>query len=400
MLQPYRDVLARPGAPAFVTAGTLARLPMSTVGIGIVLAVSQLTGSYALAGRVSGVFVALQALCAPQLARLVDRHGQGRVMRPAMLLSALGLVGVGVGAVAGWAEAWLYLAAAVGGAAIGSFSSLSRARWSTLLRRDPTRLHSAYALESVLDEVVFVVGPVLATFLATAVHPTAGLVVGTVSLLVGGWAFLQQRSTEPAPAPRGHDEARRRTVLRTPAVAVVTAVFVAMGAIFGAVDVAAVAFAEEAGTPWAAGVVLALFAVGSLLAGLVYGTRHWTRPVGQRFATGMVALGLAVCLFALVGSLPVLGVVLFVAGLAIAPTLINGNTLVQAAVPPEQLTEGLSWIGTALGAGVALGSALAGARIDAAGAHAGFHVVVAAGVLSVLAAVAAGPVLRRAALVG
>nr|WP_129338071.1 MFS transporter [Cellulomonas endophytica] len=399
MLQPYRDVLARPGAPAFVATSTLARLPMSTAGIGMVLAVAQLTGSYALAGQVSAVFVITQAVCSPQLARMVDRYGQRRVMRPALAVAVLGLALVALAAALGWPAAALFAPAVLAGATIGSYGSLSRARWSALLRDDARGLHSAYSLESVLDEAVFVVGPVLATVLATTVHPVAGLVVALLSLAVGGWTFLALRASEPAPhaaGPGGTGTARHASVLRVPAVAVTVAVFVAMGAIFGAIDVATVAFAEEEGAPWAAGVVLAVFAGGSLVAGLVYGTRQWTRPVGQRFATGMVVLGLAVCPLAVVGSLPLLAVVLFLAGLSIAPTLINGNTLVQAAVPPGQLTEGLAWISTALGAGVALGSAVAGARIDAVGAHGGFLVVVVAGVLAVAAALGAGPVLRRA----
>ncbi|KQY22961.1 MFS transporter [Cellulomonas sp. Root485] len=393
MLQPYRDVLTRPGALAFSGSGVLARLPMSMVGIGIVLMVSSLYGSYGLAGRVSAVYVIAQALCSPQLARLVDRHGQGRVMRPAVAIAAVGLVGLVVAATLETHEAWLYVAAVVTGAGIGSFGSLVRARWARVLGADPHRMHTAYSLESALDELVFIVGPVLATLLATGVAPTAGLVVPLVAMLVGGYWFLSLRRTEPPPAPVGSPRPKG-SVLRRPGMVVLAIVFVAMGSIFGATDVATVAFAEESGSKGAAGIILAIFALGSLISGLLYGTRTWKRPLYLRFATGMVALAVGVCFFFLVESLVALAAVMFVAGFAIAPTLINGNGLVQDLVPRERLTEGLTWVGTSLGVGVSVGSSVAGAQIDLHGSHAGFLVVVIAAGAAVVATLAALRTLR------
>lgn len=383
----------RPGALAFSATGVLARLPMSMVGIGIVLMISSLYGSYGLAGRVSAVYVIAQALCSPQLARLVDRHGQGRIMRPAVALAAVGLVGLVVAATTEAHEAWLYVAAVVTGAGIGSFGSLVRARWARVLGADPHRMHTAYSLESALDELVFIVGPVLATLLATGVAPTAGLIVPLVAMLVGGYWFLSLRRTEPPPAPAGSPRPKG-SVLRKPGMVVLAIVFVAMGSIFGATDVATVAFAEESGAKGMAGVILAIFALGSLISGLLYGTRVWKRPLYLRFATGMVALAVGVCFFFLVQSLAVLAAVMFVTGFAIAPTLINGNGLVQDLVPRERLTEGLTWVGTSLGVGVSIGSSVAGAQIDVNGSHAGFLVVVVSAGAAVVATLAALRTLR------
>jgi MFS family permease len=393
MLQPYRDVLSRPGALAFSGTAVLARLPMSMVGIGIVLMISSLYGSYGLAGRVSAAYVIAQALCSPQLARLVDRHGQARVMRPAIAVAAVGLTGLIVAATSEAHEIWMYVTAVVTGAGIGSFGSLVRARWSRVLGGDPHRMHTAYSLESALDELVFIVGPVLATLLATSVAATAGLVVPLVAMLVGGYWFLSLRSTEPPPAPVGSPRPKG-SVLRKPGMIVLAIVFVAMGSIFGATDVATVAFAEESGSTGSAGIILAVFALGSLISGLLYGTRHWSRPLYQRFATGMVALAIGVCFFFLVQSLVALAAVMFVTGFAIAPTLINGNGLVQDLVPRERLTEGLTWVGTSLGVGVSVGSSVAGARIDAGGSSAGFLVVVVSAGFAVVATLAALRTLR------
>jgi MFS family permease len=383
VLGPYKDVLSRPGALAFSASGALARLPMSMVGIGIVLMVSADYGSYGLAGRVSAVYVIAQAVCSPQLSRLVDRHGQARIMRPAVAVSAAGLVGLVAASLTEAPEAVLYVTAAVTGAAIGSFGSLVRARWSYVLG-DTRQMHTAYALESALDELVFVVGPVAATLLATGVASSAGLVIPLVAMIVGGYWFCALKVTEPPVAPK--DQPRPRgSVLRTPAMFVLVLVFVAMGAIFGANDVATVAFADEAGHKNMAGPVLAVFAAGSLVSGLLYGTRHWKRPLHQRFANGMIALAVGVSLFFFVDSLWALAAVMFVTGFAIAPTIINGNALVQQLVPAERLTEGLTWVGTALGVGVSVGSSVAGVRIDAAGSHAGFLVVVISAAVAVIA---------------
>lgn len=394
MLQPYRDVLARPGALAFSATGVLARLPMSMVGIGIVLMVSALYGSYGLAGRVSAVMVVAQAVCGPQIARFVDRYGQAVVMRPAVAVSASSLVALVVAASLQAPPVWLYVTAGLSGATIGSFGSLVRARWTHVLGDDPRRVHTAYSLESALDELVFVVGPVAATVLATSVAPVAGLVVPVVAMTVGGFAFLALRRTEPpaaatdAPRPRG-------TVLRRPGMLVIVLVFVAIGAIFGATDVATVAFAEESGRKGLAGVILAVFALGSLISGLGYGARHWVSPLHRRFALGVVALAVGVCAFFLAQSLWVLAAVMFVVGFAIAPSIINGNALVAELVPPGRLTEGLTWVSTGLGVGVSVGSSVAGTRIDAGGSHAGFLVVVVSGAAALVATLVALPSLRR-----
>ncbi|WP_024286115.1 MFS transporter [Cellulomonas sp. KRMCY2] len=395
MLQPYRQILARPGALAFSSAGVLARMPMSMVGIGIVLMVSDLYGSYGLAGRISAVYVITHAICSPPLARLVDQRGQARVMRPAIGVTVLGLAGL-IGAALVHASPWLlYAAAVVIGASIGSVGALVRARWSHALR-DPRDIHTAYSLESALDELVFIVGPVLATVLATSVQPTAGLVVPMVAVTVGGLLLFAQRGTEP-PSTRREPGVRRRHVMRSGGMIVLAVVFVCMGAIFGATDVATVAFAEEQGHKGAAGAILAVFAAGSMLSGIGYGARHWVSPLWRRFALGMVALAVGASLFFLVTSLAALAGVMFVAGFAIAPTLINGNGLVQDLVPKDQLTEGLTWVGTSLGFGVSFGSSISGALIDRDGSHSGFLVVVVAAVLAVLATVASLRTLRAGA---
>lgn len=393
MLQPYRTVLSRPGTLAFSAAGVVARLPMSMVSIGIVLMVSGLYGSYALAGQVAAAHVVAHAVCAPQLARLVDRHGQARVMRPAVTFAALSLAALVALASVGGPVPLLFLTAALSGAGAGSIGALVRARWSAALD-DPREIHTAYSLESALDELVFVVGPVVVTLLATSFAPQSGLVLPAVAMLVGGLLFLAQRRTEPPTAAHGASGGHL-DVLRSAGMLVLLVVFVAMGAIFGATDVATVAFAEEQGRKGAAGLVLAVFALGSLLSGLGYGARHWTGPLWRRFTVTVVALAVGVSLFFVVDGLLTLALVMFVTGFAIAPSLIAGNGLVQELVAPGRLTEGLTWVSTALGVGVALGASIGGALIDRDGAHGGFLVVAGAAVAAAAATLAGSRTLRR-----
>ncbi|MFI2567228.1 MFS transporter [Cellulosimicrobium sp. AB352] len=392
---PYRAVLTLPGAWRFSAAALVARLPMSMVGIGTILMIQGIYGEYALAGRVAAALVVAQAVVSPQIARLVDRTGQRVVMLPLLAAATLGLGGLILCAVLRAPEWTLYVFAAVSGATQGSYGSMVRARWTHVVP-DARRLHTAYSLESALDELVFVVGPVLATVLATSVSPSAGLVVPLVAAVVGGLWFLSQRATEP-PVVVPEAGVKQRSAMRSTGMIVLAVIFVAMGIVFGATDVSTIAFAEEEGQKGAAGVILAVFALGSLISGLVYGARHWVSPLWRRFVIGIVALAAGVSLFFFVTSIPVLAAVMFVTGFAIAPTLINGNNLVQNLVAPTQLTEGLAWVGTSLGVGVSIGSSVAGSRIDAGGAHAGFEVVVAAAALAVVLVLVALRSLRRSA---
>jgi len=396
VLSPYLTILRKPGAWTFSAAGTLARLPMSMVTLSIVLLVSAVYGEYALAGRIAAVYVVAQAIAAPQLAVLVDRFGQSRIMRPALAIAAVGLVSLTLLATQHAAEPWLWLSASVAGATVGSVGALVRARWS-LVTTTSRELHTAYSLESALDELVFVVGPMLAAFLATQISPTVGLASAVLFSVGGGFWFLSQRRTEP-PASGRPPVGERRSAIASAGMVAVALVFVAVGIIFGATDVSTVAFTAELGVGGWAGAILAVFASGSLISGLLTGALHFAGPAWRRFVIGVVVLAVTSSAFVLATTPVVLAVVMFVAGLAIAPSVIAGNAVVQEIVPARSLTEGLTWVGTSIGVGFAVGTSVAGATIDRFGGHAGFIVVVAAAGIATLVAVAAIGTLRSSTL--
>jgi hypothetical protein len=391
---PYVRLFAVPGAGAFSFAGWLARLPMPILGLGAVLLVEGASGSYALAGAVAGTLALVGALAGPLWARAMDRRGQGAVLRLAFtgyLLSGSTFVAAVVAGAPTWS--W-FLLAGLTGACGPNVGSIVRARWAHAL--DADRRQTAFAFESVVDEVVFVIGPPLVTLLATLVNPPVGFMTGVVIGFCGGMWLSRLRDTEPPVHPR---EAGRsvRPALLAPAVIAVVLPYLAVGAVFGAMDVVVVAFAEFEGVPPFAGLALAVYAAGSLVAGLVYGVLKLPGSLAARFVGCALLFGVAAQALLLARSLPLLLVTVFVAGLAIAPVLVSGMSLVESRVPRASLTEALTWVFTGLTLGVTVGSALAGAAVDAWGAQTAFAVPATGAALAALLAVAGMPLLRRGA---
>jgi MFS family permease len=357
---------------------------MSMFALGIVLAVTLSGGGYGAAGVAAGISTAGHAVASPIQARVADRVGQRRMLVPLLFghgIALIALVAV-VGRVAAGEAPFVLLAAAalLTGATFPQIGALVRARWAGL---QSARLHTAYAWESALDEVAFVVGPVIVVMLATNIHPVAGLVTVLLFTLGGGFVFASLRSTEPP--VRQSVTIGQRDPLPFATLTWTVAAFVFMGGIFGVVELSTVAVADEFGATAAAGPVLAVFAAGSLIAGLTTGAIHWKVSPRRRFVVGQAALAAAVLPLAFAGNLPVLFAAIFVAGFAIAPTLIAGFSMVQAAVPASRVTEGLAWVSTAITVGAAAGAASAGPIIDRIGGSDTYLVAFACGVLATLA---------------
>ena len=384
MLTTYRRILARPGTALFSATGLVARLPISMVGLGIVLLVEHASGSYGVAGSVSAAHLLANAFFAILQGRLLDRLGQSRVLPVVITVWGVALSLLMWSVEAGWPIGVTYVFAVVAGASLPSVGSCVRARWSHVTR-DPDELQTAFALEAVADETVFITGPILVTVLATAVHPAAGLTAALVAGVLGTYAFAAQRGTEP---PTHRPAAVRSERPRVPwrVLAPLTVVATMLGLLFGAAEVATVAFAEEQDGRAYAGPLLALWAAGSLIAGVLSGAVTWRRGPAYRLRWGALAMTVAMVPLTFIDSLVVMGAVLFVAGFAIAPTLIATMSLCEQVMPPSRLTEGMAFIQTGLVAGVAPGAALAGVLIDRHGASTAYLVPVAGGVLALLAA--------------
>lgn len=384
MLGRYGEVLRTPGALAFSLSGLVARLPISMFGLAIVLAITELGGSYEQAGLITGIALVAHAAGAPVQARLADRYGQRAMLWPVLTIHAAGLVTIMIltPAVAdGRSQIAYIIVVVVTGFTLPQVSALVRARWARLHSTAP-HLHTAYAWESVMDEVIFVVGPIVAVSAATAVHGLGGLGAILIFTVAGGFTFAAQRSTEPAVRTRTPGNPTDPLPVLTLAWMVVAFTF--MGAIFGSVEVATVAFTEAHDAKGISGLALAVFAMGSLIAGVITGAITWRSTARRRFVVGQGVLAAAILPLGFIGSIPLLLPAMFIAGFGISPTLIAGFSMVQAEVPASRLTEGLAWVSTALGAGVAVGAAVAGPVVDRIGPSEAFLFSFAAGALATL----------------
>lgn len=382
MANPYSALFTAPGSRAFVLAGMIARMPISMTGIGLITMLSQLHGGYALAGAVAATFALATAFCAPQVSRLVDRYGQGRVLPIAALVGGGALLMLLL-CTRLQAPQWsLFVFAALAGC-MPSMSAMVRARWTEIYRGQP-QLQTAYALESVLDEVCFIVGPPLSVGLCVVLFPEAGPLAALLALAIGVTAFVLQRSTEPAIHP--HDQQQPGSAIASVPVRWLILLMVALGTIVGVVDVVSVAFAQQQGQPAAASIVLSVYAIGSCLAGLAFGALKLDVPLPRLFLYGGVATALTTLPLLLASDILSLALTVFVAGLFFAPTLIVAMALIERIVPPAKLTEGLTWLVTGLSIGVAVGAAGSGWLVDAYGARSGFWLALVGGLVVLLAA--------------
>jgi MFS family permease len=398
-LAPYHRLFTVPGARAFTAGNLLARLPMGMFSVSAVVMIAGQRGSYALAGAVTATGLAASALVAPWIARLVDRYGQARVAVPATLFAVLGSLAL-VLCVRGGAPHWTLFAAEAATATIPNTGGMSRARWAHLLKDDPDALHTANSFEQAADELCFMLGPVLAAFLCGTLFPEAGTLAGVALLVTGVLLFAAQRSTEPPPHPR----APAGSPLRAPGIPRLLVVCLALGAVFGAMEVVTIAFADARGHGTAAGAVLALQAAGSCAAGLVYGTVRPSGPAERRHpwnvAAMTVLLTLPLLAAAAAGSLPLLAGALLVAGLATAPTMVTTMALVQERTPEGRLNEGMTLAVTGLLGGIACGSATGGWVAEHLSPQAGYGVpLAAAGTALLLSLTALGrPAVGRPAI--
>lgn len=376
MFDTYRAVFRTPGTAAFCAAGFVMRMPIAMYPIGLVLIVSSRDGRYGFAGVLSAVYVIANGVGNPALARVSDRFGQTRLLIAASIVHALAAVLLAICFTAGWSNWTLVAPTVVTGFAFLSVGSLLRARWSFVLAGRP-ELATAYSLESALDEVIFVVGPLVATLIATQLDPVLVLYVAA-ALVLGGAVWLSSRRDSTPPA-RPTGEPRERSALRERGIPLLAVFAAAMGMIFASAEVTIVAFAGQHGQRSLSGAVLACLALGSATAGFAYGARHWRRDLLDRFRLQAVIFALLPLLFLAAVNVGVLAAIALVVGAGIAPTLITAFGLVERLVPGASLTEGLAWVITGLSVGYGAGAALVGGIADAHGARTAFLVTIAAG---------------------
>lgn len=424
---PYARVFSIPGTKAFSAAGALARLPMSMTSLGIVLALNNLYDNWTVAGTMSAVCVLAMAIATPVYARLFDRYGQSRVGWIALGAEVAVLVAFALAAMMRVPLTVLFVLAAGIGATQFAFGALVRTRWSWALRDqgDPNLLNTAYAFESAVDEVVFILGPILTAGLATSIHPVAPFFVAAAAAGIGGAVYFLQKRTEPpvavltpvdttarGDAARG-DAARatagessasdatasvfdtteplrakadpsKHSALQFPGMLMLMIMWVVFNMCFSMFDVSMTSLTKALGRANIVGVQLAMFAVGSCIGALVFGSVRLRGSHWKHMLVFMAYLTLGFVGIHLAGeNLVLIGAIELVAGLGVAPIYATGNLIVKQTVSPNFLTEGLSWLSTSVNIGQSIGSTIVGVVLDHAGPNAGLALPMAACAVSI-----------------
>lgn len=375
MASTYTQLFEYPGTLAFSVSGLIARMPISMTGIGIITMLSQRYDSYWLAGAVAATFTLTMALVAPQISRAVDKYGQSKVLPAATAVSVTSLLVLLLCAYLRLPN-WALFISAVFSGCMPSMPAMVRARWTSIYRGD-SRLHTAYSFESVLDEVCFIIGPPLSVGLSVALFPEAGPLLSVVLLILGVTLFVMQKNTEP---DLQNDTApNSESALKPLSMKVLVLTLVSLGTIVGAIDVISVAFAESVGEPVSASIVLSVYAMGSCLAGLLFGVMKLTITLSRQLILASLATAITTIPLIFVNSLFALSVTIFISGIFFSPAMIIAMGLAERIVPSSRLTEGLTWMITGLGTGVSLGAALSGWSIDHYGVGSSFYIALAAG---------------------
>lgn len=416
---PFIALLSLPEGRRFTFSALVARLPMSMLSLGTVLAIQHLYKNWSSAGVVSAIYVLSAAVMTPVFARWFDRYGQRKVGNIALPLSNIFLA---LFIVILWLRLPLpvvIIGAILLGATQFSFGALARTRWTWLLRTRTeqgiltqqdavTLLSTAYTLESAFDELLYIIGPILATTLATAVSPISQLIVPLIAQILGGTIFFalhsatantqalqtlkqpvtldtnarkpitdQERLKKLHPTRSPIALLRRFTAhsaLGFPGVPLLVISFVAYTTSFSAYDVGVVALAKSHGMEAISGLLLAIYSVGSLCGALIYGSRTWKSPLWRRYVTFVSLLVIGFILLDLTKDvIPLFIPVAFISGLVISPAYATANMIIEDSVPGTYLTEGLSWMNTAAAIGSSIGSSIVGVIIDHFGADAAFN---------------------------
>jgi MFS family permease len=359
-MRSYLTVWRLPSAPVLLLAGFAGRLPSAMVPLALLLMVQQQTGSYAVAGGVSATIGVATAVMAPVLGRLADRRGpRGILLAQAAAYPLLLAVLIAV-VLAGAPTAALLAAAAAAGTSTPLVSGTLRTLWS---RVDARVRPTAFALDATVTELVFVAGPTVVAGMTLVAVPAVAVAVGAVLGMAGAVGIATSapmRTWRPAVV-------ERRSLFATVATPGMPRVLVSGSALmlgFGGLEVALPAFAGQVGAPGLSGLLLAVWSLGSVAGGLWFGARVVSASLPRQYRWGLLGVTIGLAPLAAVQSPWVFGVLLFLGGTAIAPTMTVQSSLVGSIAPASATTEAFTWLSTVAFGASAVGAAAGGALIE------------------------------------
>ena len=381
-VQRFARVLRAPDVARLLGAAVLARMPIGIDSLAMVLFVRAETGSFARAGLVAAAFGLGVGFSAPVLGRLIDRRGHARVMLPLAGLHAASLGALVALGLAGAPTGALVACGLAAGISVPPVGSVVRPLLAGLLDDDAGLLPTAYALDGIAIELVFVTGPLLTAAIVVVASPAVALLVACGFVVLGTIVLVTAPASRAWRPDAGDHERHLLGALASPGMRTIVAATAPVGFALGATEVTMTAFASDHGSRAAAGALMAAWAAGSGVGGLAYGGREHASAPGPRWVRLAAVFPLCSLPLVLAPSLLVMAPLALIAGLCLAPYMAAANQLVGDVAPPGAVTEAFAWPITAIGLGAAGGSAVAGALAQSWGWRPGFAAVVAAGVVT------------------
>jgi MFS family permease len=388
---PYARLLELPQVRQLVVSSVIGRIPVGLSTLALVLFLQGRADSLADAGLAAACYVLGLATMAPVIGRAVDRAGPRRVLLACIALHPTALVGLTAIAFAEAHRGWIFAAALVSGASMPPITVCVRALYPRLVT-DASLQRTAYSLDSAIIEAVFIVGPMLAAGFAAASAQVGAIWLSAACALGGGLLFVNADPVRAwAPREVGLTPAGA-SPLRNGHLRGLLAAAALFAFAFGAFEIGVVGVATRSGVPAAAGVILALASVGSVLGVLAYGGRSWSLDAGRQFLVLLALMAAGLAALAPIQNVALFAAAVVVTAIPMAPVIAANSVLVLRVAPKERIAEAFTWASTALLAGISAGTAAAGTLVER---YSPAAALLAASAATLLAAVMAYPATRR-----
>ena len=393
LIQPYAEFLRLPDVKRMVIAAWLSRLPTGMMGLSMLLFLRDALGSFKLAGTAVGAYFIAMAISAPVQGRIIDRHGPQKLLRVTGVAQPLMLLALFIAAYFKMSFPLIVGAAILAGIFPAPITTLTRTIWRQRFTDESAR-RMAFSVDAVTMELCFTVGPLLVALIITLSNPSAGFLITTTMVFAAFLIFM----ASPALNYWQQSSVEKRHLLgplTDPQLLLLFAVTFGLATAFGLLEVGYPALATSLSLPVLAGVLLAVNSVGSAVGGAVYGVMRINMPLERQFGILLGMMVLPLLLHAWVSQLLLLGMVAFIAGATIAPSIAAQSILVSRLAPQKYATEAFTWSSTFIVSGIGAGMAGGGALAETYNATTPF--IVAALVMAAMAAMSL--LLRRGSII-
>jgi len=371
LFKTYTELFKTPGAKRIASAGFIARMPVAMDSIAIILFVHSVESRYSIAGALTAVAAFTTVFSSPLWSKVADQRGQAFVLKIAIPMRVIAIISFLL-LVKNGAPIWTwFISIFIAESGSVSIGSMTRRRWVNLIdNENKDLLSTSYAFESLLDEFVYIIGPIITTAIVAATEPVAGLVLGLCFLVIGAPLIATHRNSDPTIEPREAGE-KLKSVTRNRKLQAVGIPLTIAGGCFSAINISVVAFANEKSMATTAGLVLGAWAAGGAVSAIINGAITWRISHGVRYLSYLAGITVVSISFPFISNLYILAFALFLQGMCIGPLLPNGLPLVTNSVPTSQMTHAITLVTSGIPLTGALSSFLSGRIIDSYGARAG-----------------------------